>query len=114
MLLGASSQIAGQQVELERITDKTTGDAGVAHGAALIEFADAVLGDDDQRLAGSRAALLKLVGADALVDTAAVIAAFSTVDRVADATGIPLDPEMKDSTASMRAALGIDDFPSAK
>jgi hypothetical protein len=114
MLLGASGQVAGQQVDLERITGKHTGDGGVAHGEVLVDFAEAVLGDDDERLVRSRGALAERIGAEALVDTAAVIAAFCTVDRVADATGIPLDPEMKESTASMRAALGIDDFESAK
>ena len=35
---------------------------------------------------------------------------FNAIDRVADATGIPLDPERLDSTADFRAELGIDGF----
>ena len=52
--------------------------------------------------------------AAALVDAAAVAALFNGIDRVADATGIPLEDEKAESTAEIRAAIGIDDFAAAK
>jgi len=83
---------------------------GVPHGALLVGFAEAVLDGDDARLSQARAGLRDTLGANALVDAAAVVGFFNAIDRVADATGIPLDPERIDLTADLRAQLGIDAF----
>ena len=80
------------------------------HGALLIAFAEAVLGDDDARLSQARPNFRERLGDAALVDAAAVVAFFNAIDRVADATGIPLDPERVPQTADFRIALGIDTF----
>jgi hypothetical protein len=69
-----------------------------------------VIGGDDDRLAEARARLSERLGANGLVDAAAVVGFFNAIDRVADATGIPLDPERLDGTSDFRAALGIDGF----
>jgi alkylhydroperoxidase family enzyme len=76
----------------------------------LVEFAEAVIGGDDDWLARARSRLSERFGAEGLVDAAAVIGFFNAIDRVADATGIPLDPERLESTADFRAELGIDGF----
>jgi hypothetical protein len=47
------------------------------------------------------------LGGDALVDAAAVAGLFDAIDRVADATGIPLEPEKQEATTDLRARLGI-------
>ena len=83
---------------------------GVPHGAILVDFAEAVLGDNDERASRARIALSERLGDAALVDAAAVVAFFNAIDRVADASGIPLDPERIDLTADLRAQLGIDAF----
>jgi len=83
---------------------------GVPYGALLIAFAEAVLGEDDARLQQTRSALRQALGDAALVDAAAVVGFFNAIDRVADATGIPLDPERVPQTADLRATLGIDAF----
>jgi len=83
---------------------------GVPHGDRLIEFAEAVLADNDEQLLRVRSALRGSLGDAALVDAAAVVGFFNAIDRVADATGIPLDPERLDGTADFRAELGIDGF----
>lgn len=85
-------------------------DGGVAHGAALIDFAERVLGADDAALANARERVVQAVGADGLVDAAAVVGLFNAIDRVADATGIPLEPQKAEASADFRAALGIDAF----
>jgi len=82
----------------------------VPYGALLIAFAEAVLGEDDARLQQTRSALRQALGDAALVDAAAVVGFFNAIDRVADATGIPLDPERVPQTADLRATLGIDAF----
>lgn len=85
-------------------------DGGIPHGRLLVEFAEAVLGSDDFRLAQARKRLGETLGTEALVDAAAVVANFNAIDRVADATGIPIDAERLELTADLRAELGIDAF----
>ena len=80
------------------------------HGRALIAFADAVLGDDDAVLARARQSVLAALGPAGLADAAAVVGLFNAIDRVADATGIPLEPEKAAASADFRAALGLDRF----
>jgi hypothetical protein len=69
-----------------------------------------VAGADD--LPAIRQELEEAIGAAALVDSAAVVALFNAIDRVADATGIPLEDWKAADTVDMRAALGVDRFPS--
>jgi hypothetical protein len=47
------------------------------------------------------------------VDACGVVAAFNVVDRVADATGIPLDPMLLAASGDIRAQLGLARFGSA-
>jgi hypothetical protein len=93
--------------------DAAMGGGGVAHGAELIRFATAVLGDYEAELTAARTAVAHAIGVAALSDTAAVAALFNAIDRVADATGIPLEDEKAAATADFRSAIGIDDFAAA-
>ena len=42
-----------------------------------------------------------------MVDAAAVIAGFDGITRIADATGIPLEPAKAEQTADFRKELGL-------
>jgi hypothetical protein len=75
-----------------------------------VSFADAVLGADDKRLAEIQAEIRRKLGDAALCDAAGIAATFNAIDRVADATGIPIEDVKADSTADFRAALGINAF----
>lgn len=55
-----------------------------------------------------------VMGEAALVDAAGVAAYFDGIDRIADATGTPVDPASAEATTEMRAALGIDKFYDVK
>jgi hypothetical protein len=90
------------------------GDPGIAESALLIEFSEAIVGGEEARLAKARAEVARKLGSAALVDAAAVAALFDGIDRVADATGIPLEDEKAASTAEIRSAIGIDEFAAAK
>ena len=80
------------------------------YGRLLVAFADAVLGEDEGALTRAREALAAALGPPGLVDAAGVVGLFNAIDRVADATGIPLEPEKAAASADFRAALGLDRF----
>ncbi len=86
------------------------GDCGIPGGALLIDFAEAILGGDEARLARTRAAIVAAMGAAALVDAAGIAGLFNAIDRVADATGTPLEEAKAADTASLRDAIGINKF----
>jgi len=54
-----------------------------------------------------RGEVIELLGLDALADIAGVIGLFDAIDRVADATGIPLEDTKAAATADFRSTLGI-------
>ena len=86
----------------------------MAASARLTAFADAALTGDPQSLAAARAALAAALGEPAMIDAAAVIAGFDGITRIADATGIPLEPPKAEAVADLRATLGLDRFLDAK
>ncbi len=112
MLLRASGQHQGSEIDLVSVIGEADGDGGITNGAILAAFAEAILGDDADRLDAAREGVRDALGAAALVDAAAVAANFDAIDRVADATGIPIDEERLEPTAAFRKELGIDAFPS--
>jgi hypothetical protein len=92
------------------------GDSGsdVPHGGALLAFAGAVLGRDEAALARARGAVRSAVGDAGLSDAAAVIGGFDGITRIADAAGIPLEPEKAEQTADFFATLDIGRFRRTK
>ncbi len=112
-MLRASGQMAGQAVDLSAVTEKAAGDAGVPYGARLLAFTDAAMGEDDALLDRERRALCAVLPAEAFVDACALVAAFNVVDRIADATGIPLDPMLHAASGDVRAELDLARFGSA-
>ena len=117
-MLRASGQHDGRDYDLSVMTRASAaggglGGGGVARGAMLNRFATAVLADDAAELAAARRDIAETMGGAALIDTAAVAALFNAIDRVADATGIPLEKQKAEATADFRAIIGIDDFAAA-
>ncbi len=108
-MLRASEKHAGVAYDLDAIT-AGGGETGVPHGGLLIEFGEAVLGDDLDRLAAARAAIVDAIGGAALVDAAGIVGLFDAIDRVADATGAPLEDWKAAQTESMRDDLGINRY----
>ena len=94
--------------DLAAVTGAGFGDAGVPQGRLLVEFAEAVLGEDEEALARTRAKLGTALGSAGLVDAAGVVGLLNAIDRVADATGIPLEAEKAIASADFRAALDLD------
>jgi hypothetical protein len=108
-----SGTISGAAVDLAVVNGAVEGDAGVTHGARLVAFTDAVMRCDDAALVRERRTVPALLGPDAFVDLAAVIGSFNVVDRIADATGIPLDEPLAAATGDIREQLRLGRFASA-
>ena len=101
-------------MDLEAIT-KGAGDevAGVAFGAELIAYADAVVARSTD-VSETRDAVHKSMGDAGVVDAAAVIANFQRMVRIADGTGIAIDGPLDVLSADIRHEIGINAFPSAE
>jgi hypothetical protein len=110
LLLRASGPTHDRAYDLGAVTGVIDGDGGVPHGKLLTAFAEAVLNDDGIALTRARGALQEALGAAGLVDAAGVVGLFNAIDRVADATGIPLEPEKAAASVDFRAALNLDRF----
>ncbi len=111
MMLSLSMQAQGEAVDLSGLVAGADAvDERVPHGRALARFAEAVIQGSDAQLSQARAELLALVGGDGLVDAACVVGNFERMVRVADATGIPLDPETTAATVALREDLGLNAY----
>ena len=86
---------------------------GVPHARALLALADASIVGSDESLESARGRILSELGPEALADAAAVVANFQRMNRISDATGIPLDGIMGLMTADLRSQLGVERFGSA-
>ena len=108
-LLRASAKHSGKTFDLS-VVMSGIGDGGIVHGQELMTFAEATLGDDSRALGEARRSVLMALGPAALVDAAGVAGLFNAIDRVADATGTPLEDWKAEATSDVRSAIGIDDF----
>ncbi len=110
MLLRASGEHDGSTLELETVHGDVGHDGGVNHGQMMIRFAEAGVAGEGDALATARAEVESTLGSEALVDCAATVAIFCAVVRIADATGIPLEPYKEELSAPLREKLDLDRF----
>jgi hypothetical protein len=105
--------MSGAEVGLSAVNGDVKPGTGVAHARELVAFTEAAMGADDAALARAREELLVAVGPAAFVDACAVIGAFNVVDRIADATGIPLDDRIRVLSEEIRRDLDLARFASS-
>ena len=67
-----------------------------------------MLRGDEQRRERAREALYGAMGAEALVDAAAIEASFNAVVKLADGSGLPLEDFKAEATVDLRAELGLE------
>jgi len=112
-LLRESSKAKGEDYDLTLLVGGG-GDGNIAHGRLLVDYADAVLGNDGEALSRTQTQIRERMGDAALVDAAAIVATFNAIDRVADSTGIPIEDGKAESSADLRQSLGINAFAERK
>lgn len=109
MLLRESSRQDGSEVDLRAVTDPDRA-SGLARGAHLNALVEACTGSAWDRLDEICRRAQTAIGAAAVRDTLIVAAGFNGITRVADATGIPLDPATASQTVELRRESDIDHF----
>jgi hypothetical protein len=105
-MLSWSSQEDGTPADVLALASGD-GDAGLPHGAALMAFAEAIAGWDDDALRVARERLVADAGEAFMVDAAAVAANFEMMTRVADGTGALHAPDAMNRVVGVAAALGM-------
>src|SRR5487761_736750 len=95
-------RVGGERLRLLNVVAR----GGVPGSAALRRFAAAVARGSGVELETARAQAAKM-GAEALVDAAAVAAFFNAFDRVADATGTIIDEPARDALAHLMPGVDI-------
>ena len=91
-----------------------SGEVGVTAAVELLAFADSAVRRDNEAVRRSRSQVVAVLGEAAMLDAAGVIGGFDGITRIADATGIPLEPAKAEQTADFRMRLGIDRFQREK
>ncbi len=98
-MLRASAQQTGRPYDLSAIAHPDR-DTQLPAGSALLDFVTAVIhrtGD----LPAARARLVATVGAAGAVRAAAVAANFQMMNRLVDATGVPIGPSLREIAAEL-------------
>ncbi len=109
MLLREGSRREGTIANLDAVT-RSDADVGLMHGMQLAALVEATVANDGVGLERACRDALVAMRADAVRDALLVAAAFNGITRVADATGIPLDPPTREATVALRPTVGIDAF----
>lgn len=111
MLLRASGQAEGTDIDLNSTMDGRAGDrTGVPNAVALLQFSEAAVTGSTGDLDAARAKVIEELGHAEMVDAAAVIGNFEKNVRIADSTGIPLDEFLEERSADFRRQIGIEAF----
>lgn len=101
-MLRASAQTTGQAIDLSAITDRSA-DPLLSAGAELLAFVTALIRNDGS-LGPARASLATSSGKYAVVRAAAVAGNFQMMNRLVDATGVPIGASLR----AIAADLGLD------
>lgn len=110
-MLSWSARETGRAVDPGAIVDPSI-DPLLPGGRELIALAQAVsqAGSD----AGPLEAVASEIGLEAAVDAAAVAANFQIMNRVVDATGLPIGSRRREDNAELITRLQLDRFPHAQ
>jgi hypothetical protein len=92
-MLRASAKATGRPVELRAITDRSP-DVLLDHGVELLGFVTALI-RDHARLDEARTALDASAGPAAVGRAAAVAGNFQMMNRLVDATGVPIGASLR-------------------
>ncbi len=97
--------MAQENINLKAVSD-TSLDPNIPFGKELLAFADALVGNDTELLDQARSALQDTAGTDAATRAPMVMGNFEMMNRVLDATGVPVPISM----GAISEELGLPPF----
>lgn len=103
----------GNDVDLDALGQNHSGSVSPLD-VALHEFASAAAIGEVDALTTAREHLLALAGADVLVDSAAIVANFEMMTRLADGTGCRMPAGGVEANVAVVAAFGFGDVVSKR
>ncbi len=106
-MLSWSGNEQGVEIELTSVRDAIDG-PNVKFARELLDFATAATELDSIALVKARNALIASAGVAITVDTAAVIANFEMMTRLADSTGARMPEKVVADRLSVATAMGVD------
>ncbi|MFM8779213.1 MAG: hypothetical protein ACKOEF_08095 [Acidimicrobiaceae bacterium] len=106
-MLSWSGNEQGVEIDLKSVRD-ATGGANVMFARELLDFATAATELDVAAIVLAREALIKAAGVALTIDTAAVIANFEMMTRLADSSGARMPEEVVAQRLGAATAMGID------
>lgn len=109
MLLRRSGEEQNDNYDVTAVVN-TQVRSGVEHGEILLALTDVFLTGSSTTLAKVRDEAATIIGPELTINALSVACGFNGITRVANATGIPLDPGTEESTIGMRAKMGIDSY----
>ncbi|MDA3004778.1 MAG: hypothetical protein O3A62_06865 [Actinomycetota bacterium] len=112
-MLSWSGNEQGVEIDLVSARD-ATGGANVKFARELLNFATAATELDGVALDKARNALIASAGVAITVDTAAVIANFEMMTRLADSTGARMPEEVVANRLSVATTMGVDQVVSRR
>ena len=112
-MLSWSGKEQNVEIDLATVRD-ATGGANVKFARELLDFATAATEHDDEVLVDAREALIKVAGVAITIDTAAVIANFEMMTRLADSTGARMLEEVVADRLSVATTMGVDQVVSRR
>ena len=92
-MLRASAQINDMAVDLNAVNQREL-DPQLPLGSELLDFVDALIDRDEDRLADARQQLVAVAGPRAAARAALTCANFEMMNRILDSTGVPVTPSM--------------------
>ena len=113
-MLRESTNHSGEEIDLRAVMGEGAGAGEIDDADILLRFAEAVTLRRGPEIETLRSTIIEEHGQGALIDAAAIVAAFHGFVRVADATGIKTEDERLAMAAPLQAELGIDRFRAAE
>ena len=104
-MLRASTHIAREDLDLRAVAHRDV-DANLPAGNELLDFADALLDNDEAALDRARDVLRSVIGPVGAGRAAMVVGNFEMMNRLLDATGVPVPICMGGITSE----LGLPEF----
>ena len=99
-MLRASIDFGSQSLDWRSLGDRSVS-SGSEIADALLTFTDALVGRDDTALAAARTQLGSMVGAGGIAAAAGAAGNFEMMNRILDATGVPVSPSMREVATSL-------------